>query len=193
MMDCHASDIFCCTADQIWEKNLNWVTLICSVKIAFLSQNSLSEPREQHVQWHIWDGLMILASPTETINCLLICTITITTIGFWCFLTCQCRPMVWSCTVAPLWQRKAKRRKSISTLSLLSQSTPPCTSATTSFTPRWDLLLVFCVCIWYFSCREDSWNMNFSVYISLTFCDILIIHSSPTPNTGIDSLALWWQ
>lgn len=83
--------------------------------------------------------------------------------------------MVWSCTVAPLWQRKARRRKSILTLSLLSQSTPPCTSATTSFTPRWDLLLVFCVCI-YFSCREDSWNMNFSVYISLTFCDILIIH-----------------
>ena len=76
--------------------------------------------------------------------------------GLWLFLSCQCHPMVWLCTVAPLWQRKARRRKSISTLSLLSQSTPPCTSATTSSTPRWELSLgSYCIC---FSCREDSWD-----------------------------------
>lgn len=49
----------------------------------------------------------------------------------------QCHPMVWSCTVAPLWQRKARRRKSTSTLSLLNQSTPPCISVTTNSTLRW--------------------------------------------------------
>lgn len=81
--------------------------------------------------------------------------------------------MVWLCIVAPLSQRKARRRKSILTLSLLNQSTPPCTSATTSSTPRCEILLSnFHAHSIVFFFREVLW------YVNLTFVSLLFLRYS---------------
>lgn len=77
--------------------------------------------------------------------------------------------MVWLCTVAPLWQTKARRRKSISTLSLLSQLTHPFISVTTSSTQRWELIPAYCVCTSFFFFLHYFPYLN---YFSVTFSSI---------------------
>jgi hypothetical protein len=52
------------------------------------------------------------------------------------FFTLQCLPTAWLYTVAPLWRTRAKRKKSILTLSLLNPSTLLYISVTTSSTQR---------------------------------------------------------